>query len=97
MSVTLNVSLTSALAGVEDILLFSLSLSLSAISDEMTVYKFSKEKAVSWLRSKVVAQASSLEDSGVYVGTGSQSSMLVRSNKRSDISKSMPSFYNACQ
>ena len=95
MSVTLNVSLTSALAGVEDILLFSLSL--SAISDEMTVYKFSKEKAVSWLRSKVVAQASSLEDSGVYVGTGSQSSMLVRSNKRSDISKSMPSFYNACQ
>lgn len=93
MSVTLNVSLTSALAGVEDILLFS----LSAISDEMIVYKFSREKAVSWLRSKVVAQASSLEDSGVYVGTGSQSSMLVRSNKRSDISKSMPSFYNACQ
>lgn len=55
-----------------------------AISDEVTVYKFNKEKAVLWLRAKVEAQASTLEKNKVYVGTGSQSSMLVRSNKRSD-------------
>lgn len=72
------------------VVILSLPPSLSGISDEVTVYKFSKEKAVSWLRSKVAAQASSLEEKGVYVGTGSQSSMLVRTNKRSDVSKSMP-------
>ena len=75
-------------------LLFSISHTSSAISDEVMVYKFSKEKAISWLRAKVAAQASSLEEKGVYVGTGSQSSMLVRSNKRRDISKSMPLYSN---
>ena len=62
---------------------------LLAISDSMTVYKYSEKKAVSWLRSKVETQVSSLEEHHVYVGTGSQSAMLVRSNKRSDIGRSM--------
>ena len=70
--------------------LFFLPLSLSTgISDEVTVYKFSKEKATSWLRAKVEAQATSLEEKKVYVGVGSQSSMLVKSNKRSDLTRSL--------
>ena len=44
---------------------------------------------MSWLKAKVEAQASALEEENVYVGTGSQSSMLVRSKKRSDISKGL--------
>ena len=60
-----------------------------AISDEVTVYKFSREKAMSWLKAKVEAQATCLEEKKVYVGVGSQSSMLVKSNKRSDLTRSL--------
>ena len=70
----------------------SLSLSLSltlGISDEVMVYKYSKEKAISWLRAKVEAQATSLEEKKVYVGVGSQSSMLIKSNKRSGLTRSL--------
>ena len=51
------------------------------------VFRYSKERTLSWLQKKVTALAKQLEKEQVYVGSGSQSSAFVRSSKQSDVTK----------
>ena len=57
------------------------------LSSGLKVYKYSREKTQSWLRAKVEALGSGLEEEGVFVGAGSISSSLVRSSRQPTISK----------
>lgn len=51
------------------------------------VYRYSKKRTLAWLQKKVLALAKMLEEERVYVGEGSQSSMLVKSTKDSEVTK----------
>ena len=53
----------------------------------MVVYRYSKERTLAWLRKKVAALADTLAEEKVYIGKGSQSSMLVKSRKKSQGTK----------
>lgn len=49
------------------------------------MYKYSWERTQVWLRAKVDALGAGLKSEGVYVGVGSVSSSLVRSNKHINV------------
>lgn len=51
------------------------------------VYRYSKEKTLAWLKKKVTVLADTVEEEGVYVGRGSQSSMLVKSSQAAEVTK----------
>ena len=53
----------------------------------MVVYRYRRDRTLTWLGRKVSGLAEALQEEGVYVGKGSQSSMLVRSNKECELTK----------
>ena len=51
------------------------------------MYRYNKERTLAWLQKKVAALADTLEQEKVYVGRGSQSSMLVKGTQASEVTK----------
>ncbi len=82
LSVCLSVILTSL-----SMCLSGLCLSADLGGSLPVVYRYSKERTLAWLRKKVEALADTLAEEKVYVGKGSQSSMLVKSRKESQGTK----------
>ncbi len=59
------------------------------MGSDTTVFRYSKEKTLAWLKKKIAALAEKLEQEEIYVGRGSRSSMFVESKKQSEITKGM--------
>lgn len=59
----------------------------TGVGTSIVVYRYKKERTLTWLRKKVLALAKTLEEERVYVGEGSQSSMFVKSSKDSEVNK----------